>query len=94
MLTILQEMGEPIIDTSIMVIAPTLAIIQTLMIVYSLSGNQKYSRWLNLGVPVIFLLFNLQYIAEASQIWNYILGAAYVMYDLLIIWSAWKWQDE
>ena len=94
MLTILQEMGEPITETVIMVIAPSLAIIQTLMIVYSLSGNQKYARWLNLGVPVIFLLFNVQYIMEATQIWNYILGAAYVMYDLLIIWFAWKWRDE
>ena len=92
MLAILQETVEPITETAIMVIAPSLAIIQTLMIVYSLRGNPKYVRLSNMIVPLVFLLFNIQYLVESSQVWNYILGFAYIAFDIMIIWNAWKWQ--
>jgi hypothetical protein len=94
MLSLLQETGGPITETIILVIAPTLAITQTLMIVYSLRGEAKYVRWLNMAVPLVFLLFNLQYLVESSAIWNYILGSAYIVYNLLTIWSAWKWPQK
>ena len=92
MLALLQETGEPITETAIMVIAPCLAIIQTLMVVYSLRGAPKYVRYANIVVPIMYLLFNIQYMVESSQIWSYILGAGYVAFNIMIIWTAWKWK--
>lgn len=92
MLALLQETVETITETVIMVIAPSLAIIQTLMIVYALKGSSKRVRQLNMVVPFVYLLFNIQYILESSQIWSYVLGTAYIGYNILIIWTAWKWR--
>ncbi|MCW4013643.1 MAG: hypothetical protein NWF07_11715 [Candidatus Bathyarchaeota archaeon] len=93
MLTLLQETGEPITETIIMVIAPSLAIIQTIMIVYSLRGAPRGVRWSNILVPLVYLLFNIQYLAESSAIWNIILGFAYIICNIMIIWNAWKWRS-
>ena len=94
MLAILQETTVPITETVIMVIAPCLAIIQTLMIVYSLRGNPKYVRLANMVLPFVYLLFNVGYLAESSQIWNYILGSGYVAFNIMTIWTAWKWPKQ
>ena len=94
MLALLQETVEPITETIIMVIAPSLAIIQTVMIVYSLKGSSKRVRQLNMVVPVVYLLFNIQYLFESSQIWSYVLGSGYVGYNILRIWTAWKWRSN
>lgn len=93
MLALLQGTVEPITETVILVIAPSLAIIQTLMIVYSLRGSPRYVRLSNIVVPLVFLLFNIQYLVESSEIWSYILGFAYVAYNIMIIWNAWKWTN-
>jgi hypothetical protein len=93
-LSLLQGANEPITETIIMIIAPTLAVTQTIMVVLSLTAKLKYVRWANLGVPLVFLLFNVQYLSEYSEVWNYILGTAYVLYNLLIIWNAWKLSPE
>ncbi len=92
MLSLLQETAEPITETVFLIIAPVLAITQTSMVVYSLRGDPNYVRLLNLAVPLVFLLFNLGYLAESSEIWNYLLGSAYIVLNLLIIWNAWKWR--
>jgi hypothetical protein len=90
MLSLLQETTEPITQTVILIIAPTLAVTQTLMVVISLISEPKYVRILNLVVPIVFLVFNVGYLLEYSEIWNYILGIAYVLFNILIIWNAWK----
>ena len=94
MLSLLQETSEPITETIFLIVAPGLAIAQTIMIVYSLRGDPKYVRYLNLVVPLVFLLFNLGYLAEGSEIWNYLLGSAYILFNVLTIWNAWKWQQQ
>ena len=67
MMSLLQEASEPITETIFMIIAPTLAITQTMMVVLSLTAKLKYIRWANLGVPLVFLLFNVQYLSEYSD---------------------------
>jgi branched-subunit amino acid transport protein AzlD len=94
MLALLQETTEPITETVIMVIAPSLAIIQTFMVVYSMRGSQKYVRYANIVVPFVYLLFNVQYLFESIRIWSYVLGAGYIGYNLMIIWTAWKWRAD
>jgi hypothetical protein len=94
MLSLLQESATPITETIFLIVAPTLAITQTLMVVFSLKGEPKYVRLVNLVVPLVFLLFNIGYIAESSEVWNYLLGLAYLLFNVLIIWHAWKWPKQ
>ncbi|MFC1802539.1 hypothetical protein ACFL0D_01070 [Thermoproteota archaeon] len=94
MLSLLQETSEPITETIFTIIAPTLAITQTLMVVLSLKAEYKYVRIANLAVPLVFLLFNVGYLLENSEIWNYILGIAYILFNVLTIWNAWKLRTE
>jgi hypothetical protein len=94
MLSLLQETTEPITESIFMIIAPTLALIQTLMVVLSLKAEYKYVRLANLAVPIVFLLFNIGYLLESSELWNYILGVAYILFNVLTIWNAWKLPTE
>ncbi len=94
MLSLLQETAVPITETIFLIIAPTLAITQTLMVVFSLIGEPKYIRSANLVITLVFLLFNVGYLAESSESWNYILGLAYILFNVLIIWHAWKWPKQ
>ncbi len=48
MFTLLQDMGEPATDTSIQFLAPTTAIVLTLMVVLCLVGRPTYARLANL----------------------------------------------
>jgi hypothetical protein len=62
------------------------------MVVFSLIGEHKFVRLANLVVPLVFLLFNIGYLGEPnSEVWNYLLGLAYILFNVLIIWHAWKW---
>jgi hypothetical protein len=94
MMSLLQEASEPITETIFMIIAPTLALTQTLMVVLSLKADPKYVRYANLAVPLVFLIFNVGYLAESSEVWNYVLGAAYILFNALTIWNAWKLPTE
>ena len=94
MFALMQTPAEPVTEMIIMIIAPTLHIIMTLMIVLSLKAELKYVKWANIAVPIIFLLFNVQYLSEYSEIWNYIMGAGYVLFNILTIWNAWKLPKE
>ena len=92
MMSILQEASEPIKETIFMIIAPTTAIVQVLMVVFTLVGEPKYVRLANLIVAPVYLLFNIGYLSEPdSEGWNYYLGIAYILFNVLIIWHAWKW---
>ena len=92
MMSLLQQTAEPLTETVFLVVAPTTAIVQALMIVFCLIGPAKYGRLVNLIVASVFLLFNIGYLAEPYNVgWNYYLGAAYVLFSLLLLWTAWTW---
>ncbi len=91
MFTLLQEMGEPATDTSVQFIAPTTAIVLTLVVVYSLVGRPAYVRLANLIVAPVYLLFNMVFFVDATQGWEYYLGVFYVLFNVLIIWRAYTW---
>jgi hypothetical protein len=95
MMSLLQETTEPVKDTAILIIAPTTAVVQASMIVFTLIGPAKYVRVANLIVAPVYLLFNIGYLAEPDSVgWNYYLGVAYILFNLLIIWHAWKWPTQ
>ncbi len=95
MVALLQHKNpDPIDNNLILVVAASLAVTQTLMIVFSLVGKPKLVRLVNIIIPIVFLLFNLGYISEAVDGWEYILGIFYVLFNVLIIWTAWKWPQK
>jgi hypothetical protein len=90
-LALLQELDEPVDDDLLLFVAVPLAIIQTLMILFSLVGKPEVMRWANILVALVFVLINLGYLAEANAGWEFLLGIAYLLADVLIISYAWKW---
>ncbi|MCP3995023.1 MAG: hypothetical protein GY722_08155 [bacterium] len=91
MFSLLQEMGEPTTDTSVQFIAPTTAIVLTLMVVFSLAGRPAQVRLATLIVAPMYLLLNIVFFVDATEGWEYYLGAFYVLFILLIIWHAYTW---
>ena len=95
MMSILQESSEPITENIFLAIAPTTALVQALMVVFCLIGAPKYVRLANLVVAPVYLLFNIGYLSEPdSEGWNYLLGTVYILFNVLIIWHAWKWPTQ
>ena len=91
MASLLQEITEPVNNNLLLFVAVPLAIIQALMIFFSLVGKVKLMRWVNLIAAVIFGLFNIGFIAEAQFGWEYLLGTGYLLFNALTVWYAWKW---
>ena len=91
MASLLQEITEPIDNNLLLLVAVPLAITQALMIFFSLIGKAKVMRWVNMIVAVVFLLFNVGFVAEAQFGWEYLLGAGYLLFNGLTVWYAWKW---
>jgi hypothetical protein len=91
MFTLMQEMGEPATDTAVQFIAPTTAIVLTLMVVFTLVGPPPYVRLANLIVAPLYLLLNIGFFVDATEGWEFYLGAFYVLFNVLIIWRAWTW---
>ena len=91
MFTLLQEMSEPATDTTVQFIAPTTAIVLTLVVAFTLVGRPAYVRLANLIVAPVYLVFNIVFFVDATQGWEYYLGVFYVLFNVLIIWRAYKW---
>ena len=91
MFSILLEMNEPITDTVIHYVAPTTAIVLTLMVVFCLLGPPVYVRLANLVVAAIYLLFDIVFFVDATEGWEYYIGVFYVLFAGLIMWYAFKW---
>ena len=91
MFTLLQEMGEPVTDSLFLFIAPTTAIVQALLIVFCLVGRPTYVRLATRIVAPVYLLVNIGFFVDATQGWEYYLGAFYVLFNVLIIWRAYTW---
>jgi hypothetical protein len=91
MFTLLQEMGEPVADTWVLFVAPTTVIVLTLMVVFILVGRPAQIRVANLIVAPLYLLFDIVFVFEATQGWEYYLGAFYVLFAVLIVWRAYTW---
>lgn len=94
MFSLLQEMNEPVTDSLILFVAPTTAIVLTLTVVFTLLGPPAYVRVTNLILGPVYLLFDIVFLVEATQGWEYYLGVFYVLFSLLIVWRAYTWPRE
>ena len=84
-------MGEPVTDSLVLFVAPTTAIVLTLMVVFCLVGRPAYVRLANLIVAPVYLLLNIVFFVDATQGWEYYLGVFYVLFNVLIFWHAYRW---
>ena len=91
MLALLQDFSQPVADSLLLSVAVPLALIQTLMILFSIVGKAKPTRWATIAIALVFLVFNAGFVAEAHVGWEYLLGAGYLLVNGLIAWYAWKW---
>ena len=91
MLSLLQQFSEPADNNLLLLVAVPLALIQALMIFFSLVGKAKLMRWANMIMAVVFLFFNVMFLVEAHVGWEYLLGAGYLLFNGLIFWYAWRW---
>lgn len=94
MASLLQEFSEPVDNNLLLLVAVPLAVIQALMIFFSLVGKATLMRWLNIIMALVFLLFNVGFLVEAHVGWEYLLGAGYLLFNGLIIWHALKWPTQ
>lgn len=91
MVSLLQKMSDSVENSLLLYVAIPLAITQTLMIYFSLTAKQNVIRWANIILSIVFLVFNIGFITEATTGWEYFLGSGYILFNLLIIKHAWKW---
>ena len=91
MASLLQNFSEPVDNNLLLIVAVPLAIIQALMIFFSLTGKAKVMRLVNLIMTSVFVLLNVMFLVEAHVGWEYLLGSGYLLFNGLIIWHALKW---
>jgi hypothetical protein len=91
---LLQQMTEPATETWVLVVAPTTAIVLTLLVAFTLLGRPAHVRLANLIVAPVYLLFNIGFFVDATEGWEYFIGAFYVLFNVLIIWRAYTWPSN
>jgi hypothetical protein len=87
-------MDDPVTDSVILFVAPTTAIVQALMVVLCLVGRPAYVRLANLIAAPLYLVANIGFVVEATEGWEYYLGAFYILFSVLIIWRAYQWPTD
>ena len=91
----LQEITEPVDNNLLLFVSVPLAIIQVLMIFFSLKGKAKVMRKVNMIMALVFVLLNVGFLVDAHLGWEYLLGAAgYLLFNGLIISTAWAWPKK
>lgn len=91
MASLMQKISEPVANNLLLFVSVPTAVIQALMIFFSLTGKAKIMRWVSMIVATVFLVFNIGFMVDAHIGWQYLLGTAYLLLNVLIIWYAWKW---
>ena len=91
MFSLLQEMTEPATSTAVQYVAPTTAIVLTLLVAFTLVGRPAHVRLVTLVVAPIYFLLNIGFFVDATEGWEYYIGLFYVLFAVLIFWRAYSW---
>ncbi|MFC1983164.1 hypothetical protein ACFLV5_05235, partial [Chloroflexota bacterium] len=94
MASLLQEISGPIADNLLLFVGVPTAVIQALMIFFSLVGKAKAMRWVSIIAALAFMGLNIGFMVDAHTGWEYLLGTAYLLFNVVIIWYAWKWPKQ
>ena len=90
----LQEITKPVDNNLLLFVSVPLAIIQVLMIFFSLTGKAKVMRKVNIIMALVFVMLNVGFFVDAHVGWEYLLGTGYLLFNGLIIWHALKWPKQ
>jgi hypothetical protein len=82
--------GKPLTEKMVMIMA-AIMIIPILMIVLTLLLDNSLSRWANIIVAIIFILFNLGSI-RGYPIYEKFTLAVSMGFNLVTIYTAWNWK--
>ncbi len=93
MVSLMQKISEPVADNLLLFVSIPTAVTQALMVFFSLTGKAKVMRWASILVALVFLALNIVFMLDAHIGWQYPLGTAYLLFNILIIWYAWKWHN-
>ena len=94
MFSLVQEMTEPATSTSIEYVAPTTAIVLTLLVAFTLVGRPAQVRMATLIAAPVYFLLNVGFFVDATEGWEYYIGVFYVLFTVLIFWRAFTWPKE
>ena len=94
MLALLQQNSQPVENSLLLFVAVPLAMLQVSTIVLTMVGRKKVMVIVNYIVVIPFIVFNIGYISEGEFGWEYLLGAAYIIVNILILMAARKWQKN
>ncbi|MDJ0664987.1 MAG: hypothetical protein QNJ75_10520 [Acidimicrobiia bacterium] len=94
MFSLLQEMTEPATSTAVQYVAPTTAIVLTLLVAFTLVGRPAQVQLATLIVAPIYFLLNIGFFVDATAGWEYYIGIFYVLFAVLIFWRAYTWPKE
>lgn len=83
----------PVTQESMLGVAATMAI-PSIMVCLSLLLRASISRWLNIAVAVIFILFLSATLWRASWYFYIFLAAVEIVLKAMIIWVAWTWPRQ
>ena len=94
MFSLVQEMTEPASSTSVEYVAPTTAIVLTLLVAFTLVGRPAQVRMASLIAAPVYFLLNVGFFVDATEGWEYYIGVFYVLFTVLIFWRAFTWPKE
>jgi len=91
MLSLLQQLSEPVASSLLLFVSVPLAIIQVSMIIMSLMGPKKAMARANMFISLVFVALNVGFMMDAQFGWEYLLGISYITVNVLVIGYARKW---
>jgi len=71
-----------------------LMLLPILMVFLSLQLRYKPNRWLNIIIAVLFIVIDGIGFIMPRPLYENVMGLGYVLFCALIVWFAWKWQDQ
>lgn len=64
----------------------------TLLVSFSLLGKPTFVQLANPVVAPVYLLLDIGFFVDATEGWEYHLGAFYVLFNVLVFWRAYTWR--
>ena len=64
------------------------------MVAFTLLGSPLAVRRATLVVAPIYVLLNIGFFVDATEVWEYYIGVFYVLFIGLVFWRAYTWPTE
>ncbi len=71
-----------------------LMLLPIVMVFLSLELKYKPNRWLNIIIALFFIVIDGIGFIVPRPLYENVMGIGYVLFCALIVWFAWKWQNQ